>query len=200
MPGMMRLSPRQLVLVVTSGVFAALAVVWIASAVQSDNTTDGSFVLVEPGEFVEPTGTTVPLDGSAVFGRTGLEDLDGRPVDLEIYRGGPFVVNVWYSTCAPCAAELKWFAEAHAKYSDSVAFVGVDPFDGAETMQRFAEERQVGYDLLLDPTHEFVDGLGISAYPTTMFFDADGVLLRQTTTISADELDSALRELYGVEA
>ena len=70
-----------------------------------------------------------------------------------------------------------------------------------DAMESFASERGVTYDLLRD-TGEYSDDvllsdeLGIVGYPVTLFVDADGRILRQTGEIDADELRSAIEELF----
>lgn len=193
----MKLTPRQLFVVILAGGLAAIAVIAVASAMQPRGlVTDGSFELTRPGEFVEPTGSTNPVIEGAALPSAGLEDADGRPADLSIFRGGPLVINVWYSTCAPCATELRTFGDAHRSHADSVAFVGIDPFDGVAAMQRFADERDVDYDLWRDPDHTFVNALGIVAYPTTLFVDGNGEIVKQTGVLSADALEEALVESF----
>ena len=59
------------------------------------------------------------------------------------------VVNLWYSTCPPCARELADFAAVDAEVGDDVRFVGVNPYDTAPTMTRFAADR--GVDLRAAP-------------------------------------------------
>ena len=57
------------------------------------------------------------------------------------------VVNLWYSTCPPCARELTYFAAVEAELGDDVRFVGVNPLDDVDEMQQFAADRGVDYEL-----------------------------------------------------
>ena len=41
------------------------------------------------------------------------------------------VVNLWQSTCPPCARELPAFAAVDDEYGDRVRFVGIDDLDSA---------------------------------------------------------------------
>jgi peroxiredoxin len=154
---------------------------------------DGEFVLDEPGIYSEP----VPTASSA--GQTlpdvELVDATGASVALSSFAGTPSVINVWYSSCVPCARELRDFAEVSAEYGGRVQFVGVDPVDDADTMTAFADERGVEYPLLLDSDGEFVTAVSIAAFPTTLFVSADGRILRQTNAIEADDLRAAIDEL-----
>jgi peroxiredoxin len=155
---------------------------------------DGEFVLEEPGEFVEPAAS-VPVTGDFV---SDLELIDerGEPITLVDFAGTPLVVNVWFSTCAPCAREVRDFAEVHAEVGDRVEFIGVNPLDDAETMLSFAEARDVEYRLLRDPTKAWVTDVPIGVYPTTLFVSPSGEILRQTTALDARELRDIITELF----
>lgn len=159
---------------------------------------DGTFVLDEPGEYVEPVAS-VPVTGEAVPGGALLDET-GATTSLAAFRGQPLVVNVWYSSCAPCARELREFATVHAEVGDAVQFVGVNPLDDVETMLSFAEVRGVKYRLLRDSTQAWVGSVPIAVYPTTLFVSAEGEILHQTTALDARELRSLLTEVFGIAA
>jgi peroxiredoxin len=103
-----------------------------------------------------------------------LSDSDGQPVALRSFRGKPLVINIWYSTCVPCARELRDFAEVSGELGDSVQFVGVDPVDDAGKMLAFAADRGVDYPLLLDTDGKLITAAEVAAFPTTLFVSADG--------------------------
>lgn len=164
--------------------------VWLAAALDDDPSFDGSFRLEEPGIFEQPLDEGNPDVSGEVMPDVDLLDSADRTVRLDRYRGAPTVVNVWFANCPPCQRELADFATVHAEVGDRVQFVGVDPFDSVEVMERFAAERGVSYDLLRDPERELAIALEIVAYPVTLFVDADGRILDQTGELDADELRS----------
>lgn len=155
---------------------------------------DGEAVLDEPGIYAAPV-VSVPVTGEIVPD-VELVDVEGESVSLSSFRGRPLVVNVWYTTCAPCAREVGDFAAVHADLGDDIQFVGIDPIDELEPMVAFAEARDVGYTLLRDPARAWVRDLPVAAYPTTLFVSADGEILRQTTALDATELRAILAELF----
>lgn len=182
---------------------AGLAAVLVTLLVLGDDgpSVDGEFVLEEPGIFQEPLDEVNADTAGEQLPDVELSDVAGGAVSLDDYRGAPLVVNFWFSRCAPCRRELRDFAAVHAEVGDRVQFVGVDPFDTIEAMVAFAEERGVTYDLLRDTGEHsddrlLTDELGIVAYPVTLFVDADGRILRQTGEIDADELRTAIEELF----
>ncbi|NNE11470.1 MAG: redoxin domain-containing protein, partial [Ilumatobacter sp.] len=77
-----------------------------------------------------------------------------------------------------------------------VRFVGVDPFDSVEVMERFAAERGVEYELLRDPERSFTNELEVVAFPVTLFVSPEGEIVRQTGVIDADELRAAIDEMF----
>jgi len=191
---------RTYVIAATIGLVVAAAVVlagfWLGGAFEPSQRTDGSFVLDEPGIFQQPADDiNVDVTGERLPDVV-LYDVAGDERRLSEFRGRPLVVNLWFSTCAPCKRELADFAEVHAEVGDEVAFVGVDPFDTVEAMTSFAAERGVEYDLWRDPDFALTNALEIIGYPVTYFVSADGEIVRQTGELDADELRQAIDELF----
>jgi peroxiredoxin len=170
--------------------------VWLAGVLDDEPPVDGEFVLDQPGVFEQPTDEVNADATGERLPAVALTDAAGNPVALDAHRGTPMIVNLWYSFCPPCARELGDFAAVDAELGDRVRFVGVNPFDPVETMERFAGERGVTYELLRDAGREFSIELGIVAYPVTLFVDAEGRIVRQTGELGADELQRAIDELF----
>ena len=124
------------------------ALIWSRVVVTSDPSSEA--VLTEPGEYVEPGAATNPPLPTDRLPIVDLLGADGSTVELAS-DGRPMVVNLWYSTCPPCARELVDFAAVHEQLGDAVRFVGVNPLDSAAEMERFAADRGVDYELLRDP-------------------------------------------------
>jgi peroxiredoxin len=113
-------------------------------------------------------------------------------VALHSFVGKPLVINIWYSTCVPCARELRDFADVSRELGDAVQFVGVDPVDDAATMQEFADARGVGYPLLMDSDGQLVTKADVAAFPTTLFVSPEGEIVHQTNAIEAGDLRQAI--------
>jgi len=190
---------RRLLPALAVGVFVAAAVLVagfvLARAFDGGPATDGSFHLTEPGVYEESAdAANADLTGAALPD-IALTDASGAERHLSEFRGTPLVVNFWFSTCAPCKRELREFATVDAELGDAVQFVGVDPFDVVEAMQRFADERGVEYPLWRDVGFDLADELRIVAYPVTLFVDADGRIVRQTGELDAERLRAHVTEL-----
>jgi peroxiredoxin len=139
-----------------------------------------------PGEYADPSMSNPPNDGER-FPDVEVTTAEGSPTILAA-DGRPMVVNLWYSKCPPCARELTYFAAVEADLGDTVRFVGVNPLDDADDMQRFAAERGVDYELLIDHDGNLDDALRVVQYPVTLFVDADGEIVNQTGALSEADL------------
>jgi peroxiredoxin len=195
----MALRPR--LLATSLAVAAILSVLggWaLARVLSSDDPVDAqdSVVLDVPGEYDESSGELNASNPGVALPDVVLVDGDGTDVSTSSLVGTPLVLNLWYSTCAPCRRELADFAAVDAELAGAVRFVGVNPLDDASTMTSFAGERGVRYELLSDPSSALVDALGVTAFPATVFVAADGTIVLQTGVLTADELRAHVAHVF----
>lgn len=189
----MKIRPRLLV----GSLLAALAVIGIYAWTQRSNGAgDVDARLTDPSAVV-----TFPNDGlgngtveGEPFPDVVLVDGNGNEVSTADLIGEPLVVNLWFSTCPPCAKELPEFAEVDAE-TDEVRFIGVNTIDSVEVMERFAGERGVSYDLYRDEFADLADGVSAVAFPVTLFVTSDGTIVDQTGVLDADELRAKIADL-----
>jgi peroxiredoxin len=176
--------PAPVIGLLVVGVAGLGALVW--SRTVADGGGDEVIRLDTPGEYADPAMSNPPNDGVRLPA-TELETADGSPATLSP-DGRPMVVNLWYSTCPPCARELTYFAAVDADLGEEIRFVGVNPVDDPATMRSFAAERGVDYELLVDPDGALGDALGVVQYPVTLFVSADGEIVAQTGPLSEGDL------------
>ncbi len=194
-------------LFVASLVVAALVIggfVWLTSSGDTGNGDNGEIdaVLSDPQDVVRPFPPTASPTTTCRATRSPnavFLDRDGNEVTSESLVGEPLVVNLWFSSCAPCAKELPAFAAVDADVDD-VRFIGVNTIDSVEDMERFAGERGVEYELLRDNYAELADGIGAVAFPITLFVDSDGMIVDQTGALDEGELRSKVAALEAHEA
>ena len=131
--------------------------------------------------------TNADVEGDLLPDST-VQDLQGDDVDIASLVGKPMVINIWGSTCGPCKKELPDFAAAHLQYQDSVRFVGISYFPASDREESFARDRGVQYELLYDGSGEFINDMGVAAFPVTLFVDASGRIVRQTGLLDEAQL------------
>lgn len=165
-------------------------VIWANTIGDDDSESGGDPAAIETNDDV--VGTPLP--------EATVSDSDGNPVSVSSFVGDPLVVNFWFSTCPPCAKELPDFAAVHDERGDDVRFIGVNPIDSIEVMERFAGERGVTYELYRDDLAEFTDGIGATNFPITIFVTSGGQIVDQAGVLDADQLRQKIDELQALEA
>ena len=181
----MRLNTR---LLLGSLVVAAVASVGIGYLISRNDGT-GDSVTLSSGADAQPPGigTNAAVQGTPLP-VVDLETLEGDVLSTADLLGRPLVLNIWYSTCAPCKKELPALAQVQAEYGNRVRFIGVNPSDSPEVNVSFARSRGVQYELLGDPDGAFTAAAGIVTAPVTLFVRPDGTIVRQTGELTAERL------------
>lgn len=103
-------------------------------------------------------------------------DLQEQPVMLDSFRGQPVVLNLWASWCPPCRREMP-VLERGQQESPDVHFVFVNQGEGPNAVRSYLAAEQLTLDnVLLDLGEETGRYFRAPGLPTTLFFDADGML------------------------
>lgn len=105
-----------------------------------------------------------------------VRNLQGEPVNLHDLRGKPMVINLWATWCPPCRREMPVLQAAQQAHSE-VEFVFVNQGEGQQQVERFLQQQALELDnLLLDSGARLGQSVGSLSLPTTLFYDADGIL------------------------
>lgn len=121
----------------------------------------------------EATGDPVELPAEGSFPAVSLADFEGMLVGA---RGRPVVVNIWASWCAPCRTEMPLLQNAAAAYGSGAVILGVASNDDPQAARAFLDDLGVTYPNVFDTSGQVRVALGLTAYPTTYVFGADGSL------------------------
>ena len=113
-----------------------------------------------------------------------LTDIDGDTYQLSslLSQKQLVVLDFWYTTCEPCKSEFPYFEKAIQKYGDAFALLAINPIndDGAiRTLRQqlnASSNTAVTFPMMRD-TCNLALGFEVSAYPTTVFIDPNGIIL-----------------------
>jgi len=106
-----------------------------------------------------------------------LTTVTGEPAPLHSYLGRPLVVNLWATWCPPCQREMPAFARTEAMFP-TVAFLMINQGEGNLAVDDFMKRIELSFThLLLDPNSRVMEAFGARAFPTTLFFNAEGELV-----------------------
>lgn len=127
-----------------------------------------------------------------------LTDLDGRAVPLSAFAGKPMVVNLWASWCPPCRREMPALGKAQQSASD-LNFVFVNQGEDAATVRAYLQSEGLPLrHVVLDPGGQLAKAAGAPGLPTTLFFDANGMLVdKRMGEVSPATLAEHLAALRG---
>ena len=184
---------------IAAAITSVIAIALALSAGQRAQSPSPDVVLDEPGVYQQPgIGTNAPLQGIELSHATIL-DLDGQEFDTADWftrDERPVLINFWFTACPPCKREMPALESAFARYGNDVRFIGLNVQDSTSAIQAFTAELNVTYEMLRDPNGEFVVANGIAAFPTTLFIDSNGRIVRQVAgELSAEALDGAIEQL-----
>jgi thiol-disulfide isomerase/thioredoxin len=105
-------------------------------------------------------------------------DIHGQSQTLSSFKGKPVVLNLWATWCPPCRREMPVLAHAQQAQPD-VHFLFVNQGEGSEKISRYLVREQLKLDnVLLDAGGTIGRYFAAPGLPTTLFFDADGQLVR----------------------
>ncbi len=104
----------------------------------------------------------------------------GENLKLSSLRGKPVIVNFWATWCAPCRAEFPLFQSKYEKYRESLGLgilaVDMQDDEGAQAAQKFADQMNVTFPILLDVDASAESGYQVRGLPTTVFIDRNGIV------------------------
>ena len=109
------------------------------------------------------------------------EGLDGKPLNLDDYKGKVVVLNVWGSWCGPCRVETPYLVKVAKELKPKgVEFVGINTRDfNKGPAVKFEEEHGVEYPSFYDPSGKLIlrfpkGSLAPQQIPSTIVIDKDG--------------------------
>ena len=118
--------------------------------------------------------------------------LEGETLSLSDFEGKPLLVNFWATWCPPCLAEMPLIQDIADQYQDQLVILAINAGEDEAVVRDFVTQQNLGLTFLLDPTNSAAKYFRVYGFPTSLFFDEDGVI--QSTHIG--ELNDALLQKY----
>jgi thiol-disulfide isomerase/thioredoxin len=129
-----------------------------------------------------------------------LQDLNGKKVSSEEFKGKIVVVDFWATWCGPCRVEIPGYIELQKKYGkDGLVIVGVSvDQQGPSVVKPFADKNGVNYIMVM--ADEAVVGAfgGVEAIPTTFLIDRNGQI--RDRKVGAEETADYEKKILAVLA
>lgn len=104
-----------------------------------------------------------------------LTDIKGKQWTLAALKGKTVVLNFWFTTCPGCIQEMPELNALQKSFSKSEVVFLAPGLDDATSIKRFVKSHPFAYTLL--PKAEDLSSIyHISAYPTSMVLDPQGII------------------------
>jgi peroxiredoxin len=105
-----------------------------------------------------------------------LQDVDGKVVSSDQFKGKVVVLDFWATWCPPCRAEIPGYTELMRKYEkEGLVIIGASVDQGgAEVVKPFAQKMGINYPLVMADEAIATAFGATEAIPTTVIIDRDG--------------------------
>ena len=152
----------------------------IQYAVPIENVTDGKELLERYNEAIsKASGLEVSITKKGVIneGDKFLEfsatDVNGKIWTNADVKGKVMVLNLWFTGCRPCRAEMPELSEWKDEMPDAMFFSAT--YENAERAKPVIESQGFNWIALINDT-QFAEFIGSNGYPMTIVVDKAGVI------------------------
>lgn len=104
-----------------------------------------------------------------------LNDLSGKPLKLEDYRGKVVMVQFWATYCPPCLKEMPSMTRMQAKLAGKpFVILAVNMGETEQEVKEFLAKMKVDFTILMDNNGKALSDWKIFVAPSTFLIDAKG--------------------------
>jgi thiol-disulfide isomerase/thioredoxin len=106
-----------------------------------------------------------------------LQTLTGDHVKLSDFRGNRVMINFWATWCPPCRAEMPDMEKFHQDKDVVILAVNLTDTEASiEDIEKFSDEFQLTFPILLDKNLDAATMYMIQPIPTTYMVDSEGII------------------------
>lgn len=104
-----------------------------------------------------------------------LNNLEGKEISLNDFKGKNVLLNFWNSSCPPCIEEMEEFQKIHDEFKDeNLEIVTINVGEDEEVVRKIFEENKYAFECLLDKENKVTYEYNITSVPTTYTINKNG--------------------------
>ena len=104
-----------------------------------------------------------------------LQDLANSIKNKESYNDKITLINLWFTSCPPCIAEIPYLNDLKKQYEDRVNFVAIT-FENKDKINTFLKRKPFDFEHLVDGASYLKQDLKTNTYPKLVFMDRSGTV------------------------
>ena len=108
------------------------------------------------------------------FPNEKLKLLDGKYYDFGMNNNKPTFINIWYTSCKPCEAEIDFLNEIKKEYQNKINFIAIT-FESKDVVKKFLKKKPFGFIQIVE-SRNFLHELGIKMYPKSIFISSSNIV------------------------
>ena len=147
-----------------------------------------------PREQVQADGTWYSPKVGEPFPQFSEKDMDGRTWTNDSVKGRVMVINLWYSGCGPCRAEMPILSEWKEQLPGVMFFSAT--YHDAETAKRITDKHHFTWTHLVE-AKDMMAWIGYEGFPLTIVVDKKGIVrhaVHGTNETKREELLAKIKE------
>lgn len=104
-----------------------------------------------------------------------LQDLASFVKSKESYNDKITLINLWFTSCPPCIAEIPYLNDLKKQYEGRVNFVAIT-FESKNKIETFLNKKPFDFEHLVDGASYLKQDLKTNTYPKLVFVDKEGTV------------------------
>ena len=143
---------------------------------------------------VKADGTWYSPKEGEPFPQFSEKDMDGRTWTNDSVKGRVMVINLWYSGCGPCRAEMPILSEWKEQLPGVMFFSAT--YHDAETAKRITDKHHFTWTHLVE-AKDMMAWIGYEGFPLTIVVDKKGIVrhaVHGTNETKREELLAKIKE------
>ena len=143
---------------------------------------------------VKADGTWYSPKEGEPFPQFSEKDMDGHTWTNDSVKGRVMVINLWYSGCGPCRAEMPILSEWKEQLPNVMFFSAT--YHDAETVKRITDKHHFTWTHLVE-AKDMMAWIGYEGFPLTIVVDKKGIVrhaVHGTNETKREELLAIIKE------